>query len=114
MYPTAYHRVILFADEWMTPEFLEKFEKDPELQSVVNDPGFIEAIGYAYKDPQQLVALMSARPEWEKPLKRVLMIFAEHFEKLGEKQELEKNMAQLPENEKQLVNSVMADPELQV
>ncbi|EPZ35927.1 hypothetical protein ROZALSC1DRAFT_28565 [Rozella allomycis CSF55] len=102
--------------EWMNNDLFEKLQQDHELSKAMEDPGFYSMLNMIIQQPQIAPKIMQDYPHLQPVLQKLLKILGEHFTGIGEKQEkeqLEKNIKELPVHEQELVNRVLERPDIQ-
>jgi hypothetical protein len=77
--------------EWLTPEFLQKVAKDPYLIAGMQNPKYMEAINALSKDPKAATKYRND-PGIQDFITRFMGVMGEHFQKLGETQEIQQQM----------------------
>ncbi|TPX67248.1 hypothetical protein SpCBS45565_g03966 [Spizellomyces sp. 'palustris'] len=118
---------LLDRQEWLTPEFLEKIERNPVLTRALTDPVFQKAATELSRDPQAAFKKYAAtRPDLMAALREFAGLLGDALGGLADQQEGQKVKEsgkegasgfqipdELPNHEKELVKRVMADPEVQ-
>ncbi|KAI9096133.1 hypothetical protein DFS34DRAFT_624088 [Phlyctochytrium arcticum] len=110
--------------EWLTPEFLEKIEKNPVLAKALNDPAFQQAAADLQKDPEAAFKMYSqTRPDLLSALREFAALMGDALSAMpGQPETVEDTLISpasvpipndLPQHEQELIKRVMADKDTQ-
>jgi TFIIF-interacting CTD phosphatase-like protein len=95
---------------------LKRIEEDKELAVAFENPQFTHLFTLMSQNPGKINDLIAEFPQFKTLLQKFLLVLSEEFEGYGikqEKQELEKNIKDLPRNEQDLIRRIQQDPEAQ-